>query len=127
MGTPHLERMAMVGSMVTFSRSHALPIQRWGLAGTTAQDPIADTTFGICDDENAENQHKAWQSGAIEQLRSTLHFLVAAHDLDQFCHRKAFVCNRRRPTFAVIDNETKKGFFTKFGFRLHIEASIVIE
>lgn len=153
------------------------------------QGPFADTTFGICDDENGgvayvaattppewvatvlnpqrvavtftaidkcvikdgdeqgrgrcdgmlttdrhlylvelKNQRNAWQSGAIEQLRSTLHFLVQeALDLDRFRYRKAFACNRKHPAFAVIDNETKKAFFNEFGFRLHIEASIVIE
>lgn len=75
-----------------------------------------------------KNQRNAWQSGATEQLRSTLRFLKEeAVDIDRFRYRKAFACNRKRPAFAVIDNETKKAFFTEFGFRLHIEASIVIE
>ncbi|MDR5855986.1 hypothetical protein P9239_17935 [Caballeronia sp. LZ062] len=75
-----------------------------------------------------KNQRNAWQSGAIEQLRSTLRFLVPeAGDLGQFRSRKAFACNRRHPKFAVIDNETKKAFFTEFSFRLHIGASIVID
>lgn len=75
-----------------------------------------------------KNQRNAWQSGATEQLRSTLRFLAQeADDLDKFRYRKAFACNRRHPRFAVIDNETKRAFFTEFGFRLHIGASIVID
>lgn len=75
-----------------------------------------------------KNQRTAWQSGATEQLRSTLRFLQReAVDLGRFRYRKAYACNRRHPRFAVLDNETKKGFFTEFGFRLHAGATIIIE
>ncbi|WP_233238244.1 hypothetical protein [Bordetella sp. LUAb4] len=75
-----------------------------------------------------KNQGSGWRQDAIEQLKSTLRFLQDSEaDLSGFRYKKAFACNRRHRAFAVIDNEVKKGFFTEFGFRLDLQATIVIE
>ncbi|WP_148707293.1 hypothetical protein [Chitinophaga skermanii] len=67
-----------------------------------------------------------WQTGAIEQLESTIDFLKANHNIDTFKHKKVFACNKRRAGFAVIDNAENKAFFQKTGFRMDIQAEIIV-
>lgn len=71
-----------------------------------------------------------WGSEAEEQLISTIRMLNA-NDIDIFLvstfnKKKAYVCNRKKKNFAVIENSRKRSFFIKTGFRLHIEAEIRI-
>ena len=67
-----------------------------------------------------------WQSGTIEQLRSTIALLKAAHDISQFPLKKAFAANKKRPVFVVIDNEENTAFSRETGFRLDIQAEILV-
>ena len=67
-----------------------------------------------------------WQSEAIEQLKSTIQFLMGTHNIDRFTKRKAFACNKRRNRFVAIDNEENITFFQQTTFRLDIQTDILI-
>jgi hypothetical protein len=73
-----------------------------------------------------KNQKPPWQSDAIEQLESTIQFLLENHDISQYKKRKAFACNKQRDKFVVIDNEFNKSFLRQTTFRIDIQAEIVI-
>ncbi|SHN32595.1 hypothetical protein [Chitinophaga sp. CF418] len=67
-----------------------------------------------------------WQKGAVDQLASTIEILQENHDISGFKHKKAFACNKRRPRFQEIDNELNLRFYRKYGFRIDIQAEIII-
>ena len=67
-----------------------------------------------------------WQTFAIEQLESTIKFLKEHHDISSFIHKKAFASNKKRDRFQVIDNEFNLKFFRKYGFRIDVQAEIVV-
>jgi hypothetical protein len=74
-----------------------------------------------------KNQIPPWQSHAIDQLESTIQFLIETHpDISNYKHKKAFACNKRREKFVVIDNELNCSFFRRYKFRIDIQAEIVI-
>lgn len=73
-----------------------------------------------------KNLKKRWQQDAIDQLESTIQFLIDNHDISRFKKRKAFASNKKRDKFVVIDNEFNKAFYTRTGFRIDIQAEIVI-
>jgi hypothetical protein len=68
----------------------------------------------------------SWQTGTVDQLVSTIEFLKDHHDISAFKHKKAFACNRKRSKFQVIDNESNLAFYKKHGFRLDIQAEIIV-
>lgn len=73
-----------------------------------------------------KDQLPPWQSDAIRQLESTIQLLNENHDINGYRKRKAFACNKKREKFVVIDNETNKSFFARTGFRIDIQAEIVV-
>ena len=73
-----------------------------------------------------KNQVPPWQSHAIEQLESTIQFLLDNHDISGYKKRKAFASNKKREIFVVIDNEFNISFYRRTTFRIDIQAEIVI-
>lgn len=75
-----------------------------------------------------KDQRAHWQPHAISQLESTILFLRQYHpaELARFRHKKAFACNKRRTAFAVIDHELKRRFFQNYGFRIDIQATVLV-
>jgi hypothetical protein len=73
-----------------------------------------------------KNQEPPWQSHAIDQLNSTIDFLINNHDISQYKKRKAFASNKKRDKFVVINNEFNKAFYNRTTFRIDIQAEIVI-
>ncbi|HCK0364862.1 hypothetical protein [Pseudomonas aeruginosa] len=75
-----------------------------------------------------KDQRAGWQSHAILQLESTILFLRQYHpaDLNRFRHKKAFACNKRHTAFAVIDHELKRRFFQNYGFRIDVQATVLV-
>jgi hypothetical protein len=67
-----------------------------------------------------------WMSEGKQQLISTIKIFNENHPCTPFKHKKAFICNKRYHHFQVIDNEENKQFFTRYGFRLDINAKIKI-
>lgn len=73
-----------------------------------------------------KNKVADWQPDAIEQLVSTIQFLVESHDIGAYKKRKAFACNRKRKRFAEVDNELNLKCYRETGFRIDVQAEIVI-
>lgn len=75
-----------------------------------------------------KEQRSGWRAHAIAQLESTIQFLLAHHEqaVKQFRHKKAFACNRMHRPFQTIDNEQQNRFFRTYGFRLDIQANVIL-
>ena len=73
-----------------------------------------------------KDQKSDWQQRAIGQLASTIELLVAHHDLQAFRHKKAFACNKRHKVFVPLDSESKLRFFRKYGFRIDLQATVLV-
>ncbi|CAI8942221.1 hypothetical protein [Pseudomonas serboccidentalis] len=68
-----------------------------------------------------------WQSQGIKQLESTIKFLIAAHGepfLASYHPKIAYVCNKKSPF--VKPEFNAKNLFSKYNFRLKIEAAIKV-
>ncbi len=74
-----------------------------------------------------KDQKAKWQPKAIQQLENTIQLILNNHNLDEFKYKKAFACNKNHPKFAVINNEQNKRFFKEYGFRLDVQAKIIIK
>ncbi len=74
-----------------------------------------------------KDQRSQWIKKAVEQLENTMKLLHENHDLTKFKFKKAFACNREHRRFVTIDNERNKRFFQTYGFRIDIQAEIVIK
>ena len=69
-----------------------------------------------------------WISDAKGQLENTIKLILENHDLSNFRYKKAFACNRKHPSFTVIDTAERKSFFERTGgFRIDVQAEIVIK
>jgi hypothetical protein len=68
-----------------------------------------------------------WITTAIGQLESSIKILLAIGIPAQYKYKKAFACNRKHPYFQSIDNELNKRFFRTYGFRIDVQAEIVIK
>jgi hypothetical protein len=78
--------------------------------------------------ELKEKEKHSWKSEAISQLKNTIKLLYASHDLTPFKYKKAYACNKKHPSFIVLDSETRKEFFKKTnGFRIEAQAEITIK
>lgn len=73
-----------------------------------------------------KNESRSWVPDAINQLESTIILFIEEHDVSVFRHKKAFACNKRHRRFREIDNETNLRFFRKYGFRLDVQAEIIV-
>ncbi len=72
-------------------------------------------------------QRSEWIKKSVEQLENTMKLLHDNHDLTKFRFKKAFACNRKHPHFITIDNERNKRFFQTYGFRMDVQAEIVVK
>lgn len=69
-----------------------------------------------------------WISDAKGQLENTIKLISKNHDLSNFRYKKAFACNRKHPSFTVIDTAERKSFFERTGgFRIDVQAEIVVK
>lgn len=76
-----------------------------------------------------KDKKRSRSGGAIEQLESTVRFLMQTHtaeELKQYQHKKVFVCNRRARPFVVLDNDLQKKFHQKYGFKIDVQATILV-
>lgn len=69
---------------------------------------------------------KSWIAGAIEQLETTIQYFIANHDIKNYKHKRAFACNKKHPSFHVIETETKRRFFNTYRVRLNIQGVIKV-
>jgi len=69
-----------------------------------------------------------WLPTARNQLKNTVKLLHQNVSLVNFKYKKAYACNKKHPTFIVIDNESSKKFFKETnGFRIDAQAEIIIK
>lgn len=70
-----------------------------------------------------------WKEEAERQLENTIYNLQEYNQelLDLFKIKKAYISNKKRKNFEIIENSKKITFFKKTGFRLDIQAEIKIE
>lgn len=73
-----------------------------------------------------KNANSPWQTDAIEQLESTIQFFKTNHNIDAYRYKKAFACNKKKEKFRVIDNEFNIRFYRTYGFRIDIQAEILV-
>ena len=73
-----------------------------------------------------KEQNAPWQQHAIDQLESSIQFLLEHHDISRFRHKKAFACNKRRQVFATIENDLQLRFRRSYGFRIDIQGDVFI-
>ena len=73
-----------------------------------------------------KDQAPPWRQHAIEQLESSIQFLLAHHDVSRFRHKKAFASNKRRPAFVTVENELQLQFRREYGFRIDVQATVVV-
>ncbi len=73
-----------------------------------------------------KEQVPPWQTSAINQLVSTIQFLKANHDISGYRYKKAFACNKKRPHFQELDNEANLRFYREHGFRIDLQAEILV-
>lgn len=73
-----------------------------------------------------KSEPKGWISDAIVQLESTIRFFRESHKTHSFRHKKAFICNKKHPHFHEINNEINLQFYRLYGFRLDVQAAIIV-
>jgi hypothetical protein len=73
-----------------------------------------------------KDQHASWINHAIGQLESTIQFFISVHGQPRQIHKKAFACNRSHRHFQEIDHELNLRFRRLYGFRIDVQASILI-
>jgi hypothetical protein len=73
-----------------------------------------------------KNQKPPWQSHAIGQLKSTIKFLLDNHDISKYKKKKVFACNKKKEKFVSFDNEENLKLFRETGFRIDIQANVLI-
>jgi len=73
-----------------------------------------------------KNAEPSWITGALEQLESTIQFLLANHDLSAFKIRKIHACNKKSDEFFVFDNDDNAEFLKRTTFRRDVQTNIVI-
>lgn len=73
-----------------------------------------------------KDQKSNWKPNAIDQLESTILFLREHHDLTRFRTKKAFACNKRHKPFATVENELMRRFHREYGFRVDVQATVLI-
>jgi hypothetical protein len=73
-----------------------------------------------------KNKKSDWQSSGIEQLEATIINLINSIQpvYNNYRIRKAYVANRRHPSFHVIENEMMEKFRDKYQVRLDLQATI---
>jgi hypothetical protein len=74
-----------------------------------------------------KNQLKDWIQDGLEQLETTIKHFTIAHDLEKIRHKRAFLANKKKRHFHVIQHEMKKRFFDTYKVRINIEGTIKIK
>lgn len=101
--------------------------------GTNDQEKSCDGMITFLDSiylvELKNQGSKGWIPGAFKQLESTIKFIQRDPNFATFKYKKAIACNRKRkyPRFTTIDSERNKRFFKTYGFRIGIQAEIIIK
>lgn len=89
----------------------------------------SDESLYLIEIKNRKLGSSDWREEAKRQLEYTIYNLQKYNQkqLDLFKIKKAYIANKKRRNFEIIENSEKKAFFQKTGFRLDIQAEIKIE
>jgi len=69
-----------------------------------------------------------WLSDAKSKLENTIKLLNSKHNLEEYNYKKAYACNKRHPSFTVINASERKAFFERTkGFRIDAQTEILIK
>lgn len=110
---------------VTFTAIDKCVIQDCDAPGRGRCDGML-TTEGLLYLVELKEQVPPWRQHAIDQLESSIKFLLAHHDISCFRHKKAFACNKRRPAFVPIESDLMLRFRRDYGFRIDIQATVLV-
>lgn len=111
---------------VTFTAIDKCAIKDGEAPGRGRCDCMLTTDTALYLVELKDRESRGWRSEAKQQLISTIELLGERHDLSQYRHKKAFICNRRRRPFAVVDHQEQRDFFSTYRFRLDVQATVLI-
>lgn len=67
-----------------------------------------------------------WISNGLDQIETTIRHFMANHKLADIKHKRAFVANKRKLYFHVLDSVRKRHFFDKYRVRVHVGGDIKI-
>jgi hypothetical protein len=112
--------------LVTFTAIDKCVIKDGEERGRGRCDCMLTTDEGLYLIELKDRDSRGWAAEAENQLISTIEFLRVTHDISPFRHKKAFACNKKRKPFVTIDNAKQSHFFRTYGFRLDIQATVLI-
>jgi hypothetical protein len=75
-----------------------------------------------------KNKGSDWKSSGIDQIESTLIRLIENHEAYYFSFkkRKAYVANKRHPSFHIVENALMRRFSTQYKIWLDIQGTIKI-
>ena len=99
------------------------------------EEPDRDRCDGML--ISADNEHlffvelknqgsKGWLPKAKKQLKSTIQFFIEHHDVTVYKHKKVFACNKKDRHFQVVSQEENLLFYNTYGFRIDVQADIII-
>jgi hypothetical protein len=74
-----------------------------------------------------KDQKSGWIPRAICQLTSTIEIFIINHSDKTYRYKKVFACNKRHPYFQVIDSEMNREYYKTYGFRIDVQAEIIIK
>jgi hypothetical protein len=73
-----------------------------------------------------KNKGSDWKSQGIIQIEVTIQNFMKSHNLSEIKHKRAFIANRKHPSFHVIENEQSRRFWDTYRVRLNIDSLIHI-
>lgn len=94
------------------------------------EPPRTDELFGICDDQDGEKAYSDTtdENKWIAVVKNSKGLAVLFTAIDHcIIILKEGTNNKKHPRFRSIDNEQNKRFFVTYGFRLDVQAEIVIK
>lgn len=101
-------------------------------AGTKDKEKSCDGMLTFKDSlylmELKEKGTGGWISIAKEQLENTIKLISENHDLENYKYKKAYACNKKHPSFTIIEASERRSFFKRTGgFRIDVQAEIVVK
>lgn len=110
---------------VTFTAIDKCVLHDDDLRGTGRCDGMLTTQEHLYLVELKDMDHH-WISDTIKQLLDTVDLLRDNHNIQGYKYRKVFAANRRRPHFAEVDHALNLRVFRETGFRIDVQARVLV-
>lgn len=85
---------------------------------------ILNTENTIAFIELKEDKTSDYRRKAEKQIENTLKIFKQNHDINKYIHKKAYICNKRRPYYNVMKNSICSDFTKRNNVALHIGINI---